>query len=203
MWHDSGTSASRRSLIEQDMAKAGVKPNFATYNILVRQLRFEGNSEETRAVVETEMPAAGVVSTDRTDALFRISESDLNKMRTRHVRALLQTQTPETTQQAHAFFEELKANGATDVFLWNVMQQLCVTSSAKWRMIEHDMVEAGVKPDVWSYNMLLSQLIHERKFEEVLNVVEIAMPEAGAVSDKRTHALLEKSRQQSIKRVRR
>ena len=61
------TSARRRRVMEEMLA-AGVQPNAATYNILASQLMFEGKAAEARAVVETEMPAAGVEPDDRTHA---------------------------------------------------------------------------------------------------------------------------------------
>merc|ERR1711865_579880 len=59
------TSAEQRSMMEE-MVAAGVQPDVVTYNTLANKLMFEGNAEEARAVVEREMPAAGVEPDDRT-----------------------------------------------------------------------------------------------------------------------------------------
>merc|ERR1712166_927457 len=67
------TSAEQRSMMEE-MAAAGVQPNAVIYNKLASQLMFEGNAEEARAVVEREMPAAGIVPNDRTHSVFVLSE---------------------------------------------------------------------------------------------------------------------------------
>merc|ERR1712195_134505 len=63
------TSAEQRSMMG-DMTEAGVNPDCATYTILAKQLMFEGRLDEARAVVETEMPAAGIEPNDRTHALL-------------------------------------------------------------------------------------------------------------------------------------
>merc|ERR1712166_196857 len=57
------TSAEQRVMMEE-MAAAGVQPSVMTYSTLATKLMFEGNVEEARAVVEAEMPAAGIASND-------------------------------------------------------------------------------------------------------------------------------------------
>merc|ERR1712166_93012 len=59
------TSAEQRSMMEE-MVAAGVQPNVVTYTTLLSNLMFEGKYQEARAVVDTEMPAAGVEPDDRT-----------------------------------------------------------------------------------------------------------------------------------------
>ena len=99
-----------------EMAEAGVEPDVATYGTLTNQLLLEGNLEEARAVVETEMPAAGVVPNDRTHAVFEKPEEDLSRMRTNHLQSLLKRGTPEATQKAQEFFEGLKVNGVANEY---------------------------------------------------------------------------------------
>merc|ERR1712166_345523 len=75
LWHDRlmathcDTSAEQRSMMEE-MAAAGVQPDVVTYNILANKLMFEGKYQEARAVVDTEMPAAGVEPNDRTKSVL-------------------------------------------------------------------------------------------------------------------------------------
>ena len=71
MLHNICDSATEQQKMLKEMAEAGVEPDSSIYTILVQQLMFEGKSEEAEAVVETEMPAAGVVPNDRTLAIIR------------------------------------------------------------------------------------------------------------------------------------
>merc|ERR1712028_135101 len=122
------TSAEQRSMMG-DMTEAGVNPDCATYNILAKQLMFEGRLDEARAVVETEMPAAGIEPDNRTHALFERSEKDWSVMRTGHLTKLLNTSTPEGRQQAQAFFEGLKVGGVANAHHLNLMRHQCETST--------------------------------------------------------------------------
>jgi len=63
----------------EQMAAAGVQPDVVTYNTLLSNLMFEGNAEEARAVVEREMPAAGVEPDDRTKSVLEKPENYLNR----------------------------------------------------------------------------------------------------------------------------
>ena len=119
------TSAEQRSMMG-DMTEAGVNPDCATYNILAKQLMFEGRLDEARAVVETEMPAAGIEPDNRTHALF---EKEWSRMRTAYLTKLLNTSTPEGRQQAQAFFEGLKVGGVANAHQSNLMRHQCETST--------------------------------------------------------------------------
>merc|ERR1712086_1077271 len=90
-------SAEQRGMMEE-MAAAGVQPNVVTYNTLATKLMFEGNVEEARAVVEREMPAAGVGPDDRIQSVLEKPEENLSRMRTKHLQDLLKTNTPEARQ---------------------------------------------------------------------------------------------------------
>merc|ERR1712166_398127 len=107
------TSAEQRSTMGE-MTEAGVNPDCATYTMLTKKLMFEGRLDEARAVVETEMPAAGIEPNDRTHALFERPEKDWSRMRMGHLTKLLNTSTPEGRQQAQAFFEGLKVGGVAN-----------------------------------------------------------------------------------------
>jgi len=110
-------------------AQAGVNPNCVTYTMLAKQLVFEGRLDEARAVVKTEMPAAGIEPNDRTHALFERSEKEWSGMRTQHLTKLLNTSTPEGRQQAQAFFEGLKVGGVANAHHLNLMRHQCETST--------------------------------------------------------------------------
>merc|ERR1712166_1720939 len=114
------TGAEQRVMMEQ-MAAAGVQPSVITYNTLVSQLMFEGNIEEARAVEETEMPAAGIVSNDRTHSVFEKIEEVWSRIRAKRLVDLLKTNTPEARRHAQVFFEGLTVNKVTDIIHCNVM----------------------------------------------------------------------------------
>merc|ERR1712166_162274 len=159
--------------------------------MLVSQLMFEGNIEEARAVEETEMPAAGIVSNDRTHSVFEKTEEVWSRIRAKRLVDLTETGTPQARQQAQTLFKVLKVNGVADVFHWNLMQKLCDTSAEQRSMME-EMAAAGVQPDVITYNTLVSQLTFEGNIEEARAVVETEMPAAGVEPDDRTHSVFEK-----------
>merc|ERR1740117_1119921 len=161
------------------------------YSMLVNQLTFEGNIEEARAVVETEMPAAGIVSNDRTHSVFEKTEEVWNRMRTKRLADLAKTGTPEARQQAQTLFKVLKVNGVANVFQCSVMLTHCDTSAEQRSMME-EMAAAGVQPSVITYNTLAKQLMFEGNVEEARAVVEREMPAAGVEPNDRTHSMSEK-----------
>merc|ERR1712166_1384738 len=184
------TSAKQRSMMEE-MAAAGVQPDVVTYTTLVNQLMIEGKYQEARAVVETEMPAAGVEPNDRTQSLLEKPEEDLSRMRTKHLQDLLKRNTPEARQRAQEFFEGLTVSRVADSFHCSVMLTHCDTS-AEQRSVVKQMVVAGVQPDVVTYNTLAKQLMFEGNVEEARAVVEREMPAAGVEPNDRTQSVLEK-----------
>jgi len=185
------TSAEQERVVAE-MVEAGVKPDIASYTIMIKQLMFEGKSKEAHAMVKTEMPAAGVEPSHWTLELLKKAQDRWSAMRTTHLQCLLQSGTPKATEKAHVFFEELKANGSADVYQWNIMARLFDTSAEQACNIG-EMVDAGVKPNVSSYTMLVQQLMFEGKSEEAEAVVETEMPAAGVVPNERTRALFQKS----------
>merc|ERR1712166_54529 len=191
------TSAEQRSMMG-GMTEAGVNPDCVTYNILTKRLMIEGRLDEARAVVETEMPAAGIEPNDRTHALFERPEKQWSGMRTQHLTKLLNTSTSEGRQQAQAFFEGLKMGGVADIYQWNLMRRLCETS-AEQRSMMGDMTEAGVNPDCATYNILAKQLMFGGRLDEARAVVETEMPAAGIEPNDRTHSLLENLRRSGVK----
>ena len=184
------TSVERCRMIKE-MAEAGVKPSVMTYTNLAKQLMIEGKYQEARAVVEMQMPAAGIMPDDRTHAVFEKPEEVWSRMRTKHLQSLLNRGTPEAKQQAEEFFEVLKVNGVADSFHWTLMQKLCDTS-VEQRVMMEEMVVAGVEPDAMTYNTLVQQMAFEGNFEAARAVVETEMPTAGFVPDVRMHALFER-----------
>jgi hypothetical protein len=59
------SSDETRAFIQETMPRAGVAPNVVSFAQLAQRLMVEGDREAARAVVEAEMPAAGVEPTDR------------------------------------------------------------------------------------------------------------------------------------------
>merc|ERR1712166_481306 len=182
------TSVERCRMIEE-MVEAGVKPTFMTYNNLVNQLMIEGKYQEARAVVETEMPAAGVEPNDRTQSVLEKPEEDLSRMRTKHLQDLLKTNTPETRRQAQVFFEGLTVNRVAKSFQYSIMLTHCDTSAEQRSMME-EMAAAGVQPNFVTYNILANKLMFEGKYQEARAVVDTEMPAAGAEPNDRTQSVL-------------
>jgi len=173
------------------MAAAGVQPNVVTYTTLATKLMFEGNVEEARAVVETEMPAAGVEPNDRTQSVLERPEEVWSRMRTKHLQDLLKTNTPEARQRAQVFFEGLTVSRVADSFQCNVMLTHCDTS-AEQRSVVEQMAAAGVQPNVVTYTTLATKLMFEGNVEEARAVVETEMPAAGVEPNDRTQSVLER-----------
>merc|ERR1712195_62075 len=184
------TGAEQRVMMEE-MAAAGVQPDVITYNTLVSQLMFEGNIEEARAVEETEMPAAGIVSNDRTHSVFEKTEEVWSRIRAKRLVDLTETGTPKARQQAQTLFKVLKVNGVANEFHWTLMQKLCDTGAEQRSMME-EMAAAGVQPDVVTYTSLATKLMFEGNAEEARAVVEREMPAAGVVPNDRTLSVLER-----------
>ena len=121
-------------------------------------------------MVETEMPAAGIVPNDRTHSVFEKTEEVWSRMRTKRLQDLAKTGTPEATQQAQTFFKVLKVNGVANAFHWTLMQKLCDTGAEQQVMME-EMAAAGVQPSVMTYTKLVNQLMFEGNIEEARDVV--------------------------------
>jgi len=64
----------------EEMTKAGMQPVAALYNTLASRMMLEGKYREARAMLETEMPAAGVLPDDYTHLVFERSEEVWSKM---------------------------------------------------------------------------------------------------------------------------
>ena len=114
-----------------------------TYDLLVKLLLIEGNVGGARAVLETEMPAVGVLPDDRMYSVFERAEEVWSRMRAKRLVDLTETGTPEARQQAQTFFKALKVNGVANEFHWTLMQKLCDTS-AEQRVMMEEMAAAGV-----------------------------------------------------------
>merc|ERR1711865_852457 len=156
------TGAEQRVMMEE-MAAAGVQPDVITYNTLVSQLMFEGNIEEARAVEETEMPAAGIVSNDRTHSVFEKTEEVWSRMRTKHLVDLLKTNTPEARRHAQVFFEGLTVNKVTDIIHCNVM----VTEFPSAGIVSNDRTHS-VHEEAWN----------RMRTKHLVDLTETGTPEA-------------------------
>ena len=81
------------------MITAGVHPDTATYTTLAKRLLLEGNKEEARAVLEIEMPVAGVSPNSRTLALFEKTNTVWSKLRTAYLNRLVKSATTKGRKQ--------------------------------------------------------------------------------------------------------
>jgi len=116
------SSAERRGVINQ-MVAAGVQPDTATYTTLANRLLLEGSTEEAHAVIEIEMPAAGVSPNSRTLELLEKTDTMWSKLRTSHLNRLVNSATKEGRKQAEAFFQILLTNRAADMYQIGVMKR--------------------------------------------------------------------------------
>ena len=73
-------STAARSMLEQ-MAFDGISPDVSTYNTLIGHLAIEGDPAAIAAVVNVEMPAAGVVPDARTNEITNLGSNALVKRR--------------------------------------------------------------------------------------------------------------------------
>ena len=162
-----------RKVIDVAMPEAGVKPNVVTYNTLINMLRIEGDDDAAKKVVE-EMKKAKVQPDEKTKEILNYPArgKDLSKQRTAKLASLLKQGGDEATTAARSMMDKMVKNGVADAHLFSLMLKLCTSSDEIRKVIDVAMPEAGVKPDVVTYNTLISMLRIEGDDEAAKKVVE-------------------------------
>ena len=87
---------------------------------------------------------------------------------------------------ARALMDKLKDNGKANLVHFTVMLLACEGSAEMRRVIETEMPAAGLKPDVATFNTLVTKLMSEGDMAGALRVVEDDMPAAGVEPDDQT-----------------
>ena len=104
-------------------------------------------------------------------------------MQTLKLRRLLKAGKVES---ARALMDKLKDTGKADVVHFTVMLLACEGSAEMRRVIETEMPAAGLKPNVVTFNMLVTELMFEGDLAGALRVVEEEMPAAGVKPNDQT-----------------
>ena len=184
-------SDDQRRFINENMPKAGVEANTATYNSLVNQLMVEGDVESAHQVMD-EMLAAGVKPNERTFRALNLTEKILDHERTKRLSNFLARGGKANEQWAWDLFNTLKKRGKASVYQFNLMMKFCYDSEEQRRLIEFDMPVAGVKPNVVTYTTLVSRLMLEGNASAARRVISEEMPAAGVEPDAYSWRALEK-----------
>jgi hypothetical protein len=82
--------------------------------------------------------------------------------------------------------DKLKDNGTAKVGHFNIMLRACEDSAEMRHVIGTEMPAAGVEPDIFTFNQLVSRLMVEDDAAGARRVVEEQMPAAGVKPDDRT-----------------
>ena len=175
------SSSEMRQRIARGAMEAKTQPDTVTFNTLISRLLVEGDEVGARRVLEKEMPEAGVVPNDRTRELLDKSKSALRKERKRMLKKLVNT---GKAVAAHDLLQKLVSSQNAESCHFNVMMKLCPNSQEMRKMINSEMVAAGVHPHETTFSVLLDQLLAEGNTVEARHVLEAEMPAAGLRPDK-------------------
>ena len=95
------------------------------------------------------------------------------------------------------FFDKLKRNGVADAYTFSIflkhinvahLEPGSMVSAEMRRVMEEDMLAAGVTPTVPHFNLLVSQLVREGHHDEAKRVVDEEMVAHGLRPDRRDGA---------------
>ena len=76
-------------------------------------------------------------------------------------------------------YEEMQKSGHTDVFQYSwAMKYLCETSD-EIRALTQSMKQNGVMPNVFYFNILISNFLYAGDIDAAHHVYDVEMPEAG------------------------
>lgn len=185
------TSDEQRRILDVDMRQTGVKPDLFTYNTHLEQLVFEGDMSSARNILKEEMLGAGIEPSERSWEIFHQADEDLNRMRSHHLSKLWEIGSSDSFTEARAFFKKLVENKKANVIHANITMKMYSTSDDHRRIIDVDMHQGGIEPDIGTYNMLVKQLVFEGNMPAARKVVGEEMPGAGVNPDKRTQSYLD------------
>ena len=187
-------SSAMREFMESTMWEAGLYPDAYSFNLLVGRLLIECKDEEALRVVNTEMPAAGIQPYKRTLDLLEMAPGVMGRMRTHVLNQLMVKEGPEFEKgRDHLMSQISKDKTKVDVTHFNIMLKACDSSEEMRMLIGTTMKDAGVKPSVATYGMLVRQLMVEGDAPAARAVVYEEMPAAGVAPNRRVRDILDMS----------
>ena len=104
-------------------------------------------------------------------------------------------------ESAHSSVETLNERSKTDAGLYIARLRACHMSGNMRRIIDTEMKESGVNPDLSSFNILVGQLVIEGDMDAAKQVVSVEMRAARVKPNNKTFAMLNKS-EHSLKKMR-
>ena len=126
-----------------------------------------------KRVANEDMQRRGVQPDQRIHDTLKLPAADLNRMRTSKLNLWLKEGRVDATAAAWKLFNQLVARGVVDVFHCNVMlRQACHDSTHMKVFMDNDMQNAGVTPNVNTYNTYVRQLVREGNVIEARRVVD-------------------------------
>ena len=185
------SSTEQKALVERVEAR-GVAPEVSTFNMILRQLRFEGREEEAREML-AEMEQRGVEPNERTRATLSRSDDILSRQRASRLQQLL---AEGDAVGAQALFDGLLERGHANVFQLGIM--LLNRDSSEQRALLERAEAHGLAPGVSTFNVMLSRLLLEGREEEAREI-QMEMERRGIEADKHTEAALSRSEEELSK----
>ena len=109
------TSDDRREYMAQ-MKADGCLPNVYQFNVLIKQLLYEGKKEEAQRVIDEEMPAAGVEPNER---IFETMARADELLSSKHTTEMMKC---KTSNEKREYMSQMKADGCLPgVYQFNVL----------------------------------------------------------------------------------
>ena len=185
-----GAVASLRTPLAAGAAEPRAVPSAVEFNEhLFRQL-LEGDADGSSRVLEVMREYRIDVDT-RCDSIMRMDLTDLVRLRTSHLKGLVDDVTKVASfEQSLVFFEALCANGVAHVEHLNAVLLTCVHKHQQWQLIRRAWREGHVVPTAATYNVLLNGALFEGDHAEVKNVIN-CMIESEISPTNNTKRLLE------------
>jgi hypothetical protein len=183
--HACADSTEQAKLIRETMPAAGVAPGREAFTCLAQTLAVEGAADAAAAVLDVEMPAAGVRSDRRARAAARPRPEDLAAMRVARVERFAELGGEASAAAAWKLIDRIvEAEGgpgkpAVDVSIFRAMAGVCRASDDLRRLARETMPAAGhPEADGVVRRALVSALRNEGLNEEA-EAEETAMSKSG------------------------
>ena len=180
------TGAEMRKLASR-AEEAGVAITAMTYNTLLSTLLIEGHAEEVEAL-QQEMVQRGIDPDEHTAAVLGRTQERLSKKRFWLLARLLKD---GKTSLAWTLFDRLLERGLASEYHLTTMLKAC-SSCDEQRALVQRAEEAGVRPAVSTYTLLLSFLHTEGRTEEV-EALQQEMAQRGIEPNEHTARALARS----------
>lgn len=142
------SSAQQRQVITELMPNAGVTPNNKAFTCLMQMLRMEGDDSAALAILEEEMPAAGIVPDRRARfAATGATAEDVASMRAARIRRLAVLGSDEAAAAAWSMVESSSTSDYTkdgDASACHAMIEVCQSSADLRKLAEETMPSIGL-----------------------------------------------------------